>query len=745
MSAFNGKNSDWLTITQQAFRDGRNYFDAGIRREIERDVRQFQGQHAHDSKYLTDAYRARSKFFRPKTRGVIRKNEAVAAAAFFSNTDVVEITPWDDSSNLQRASASMLKEMLNLRLRRTIPWFQTSIGAYQEAMVAGQVAAHVYWKTDAKKQIDEPCIDLIPIENLVISPSSSWVDPINTSPYLIHMIPMCVKDVQARMKGDVNGDEKPRWKKLEDAQILSAVRGYSDSIRLAREHGRPDSQSQSATLTPYQLVWVYKCIADVDGVDYSWYTLADVGLLSDGIPLSKVCWHGLRPYVIGECVVEAHKIYKPGVARLTREMQSELNENVNQRSDNVKFAMNKRYWVKRGANVDIRALTRNVPSGVTFMNKPNGTDADAYVVETKDVTQSAYEEQDRIEQGFDEIAGSFTPGANADRNDLSNKVGGAELLTDDKHLLQGYQLRTFTETFIEPVLYQLMRLEQHYETDEDILQLCAQKADIAEHGINSVDGPLLMQELALAVHVGIGATSPRQQLDNFIFALHSIKELCEGGALQQIGLDLEEFINEIFGKLGYKSGERFFRWDEQDPNVLALQNQVQQLQQELSNKKDPPEIVAQKVELLKAQVKKTLADAFNVNVEGLFGSTQAAEVIAAVPAVAPVADTLAKAAGYEVPNPPGVDPSIQQGSPAATDPQSASAQSGAAPAGDAAAAGAASGLQVQPVQNHRTGVQFTPGGGTAQPALPPGMPHNTHPTFPAHADVGAHKGIEGGK
>jgi len=25
------------------------------------------------------------------------------------------------------------------------------------------------------------------------------------------------------------------------------------------------------------------------------------------------------------------------------------------------------------------------------------------------------------------------------------------------------------------------------------------------------------------------------------------------------------------------------------------------------------------------------------------------------------------------------------------------------------------------------------------------MPHNTHPMFPAHADTGAHAGIEGGK
>jgi hypothetical protein len=740
---FNGNSSNWLEITRQAFSDGRTWFDSGVRREIERDVRQFQGLHPLDSKYLSDAYRTRSRIFSPKTRSVIRKNEAVAAAAFFSNTDVVEITPWDDSDDHQRASASMLKEMLNLRLRRTIPWFQLSIGAYQEAMVTGQVAAYIYWKTNKAKGIDEPCIDLIPIENLVISSNSSWVDPINSSPFLIHMIPMYVKDVKARMAPGSGKMDQPRWKTVDDSVILQAVKGYSDSIRLTRENGRPDSQATATSLTPFQQVWVYKTIAEIDGQDKVWYSLAESALLTEGKPLDKVYWHGLRPYVMGECVIEAHKIYKPGVPRLTREQQAELNENKNQRSDNVKYAMNKRYWARRGANVDVRALTRSVPNGVTFMNKPTGPDADVYEVNTPDVTRSAYEEQDRIEQAFDELAGSFTPGANGDKNDLSNKVGGAEMLTEDKNLIQGYQLRTFVETFVEPVLYQLMRLEQHYETDEGILQLCATKADIQQHGVDTVDDALLMQEMSLTVHVGVGATSPRQQLDNLIFGLLKLKEILEGGGLQQLGLDIEEIANEVFGKLGYKSAERFFRWDDQDPNVIALQNQIQQLTQELSNKKDPPEIVQQKVELLKAQVKKTLNDAFNVNVEGLFASMQAAEVVAAVPAVAAVADTLAKAAGYEVPTPAGVDPGISEGAPQS--PADVAATSGSPVQGASAVGGPAAGLQIQAVQNHRTGIQFTPGGGVAQPPLPEGMPHNTHPTFPAHAGVGAHAGIEGGQ
>ena len=71
-------------------------------------------------------------------------------------------------------------------------------------------------------------------------------------------------------------------------------------------------------------------------------------------------------------------------------MQAEINEVANQRIDNVKFAMNKRYWVRRNQQVDIRSITRNVPGSVTMMNDP---EKDVKVQETNDVTSSAYQEQ----------------------------------------------------------------------------------------------------------------------------------------------------------------------------------------------------------------------------------------------------------------------------------------------------------------------------------------------------------------
>jgi hypothetical protein len=66
---------------------------------------------------------------------VIRKNEAaIAAAAFFSNVDVVNVSASNEKNPMQVAGASLYKELLQHRLTKTIPWFLTLIGAAQDAM-----------------------------------------------------------------------------------------------------------------------------------------------------------------------------------------------------------------------------------------------------------------------------------------------------------------------------------------------------------------------------------------------------------------------------------------------------------------------------------------------------------------------------------------------------------------------------------------------------------------------------------
>ncbi|NDZ11495.1 hypothetical protein C7T35_01385 [Variovorax sp. WS11] len=63
-------------------------------------------------------------------------------------------------------------------------------------------------------------------------------------------------------------------------------------------------------------------------------------------------------------------------------------------------------------------------------------------------------------------------------------------------------------------------------------------------------------------------------------------------------------------------------------------------------------------EKLKAEIGKLIADAFKTNVEALYSANQTAATIAMNPAIAPVADVVAQAAGYQPPNPVGQNPNL---------------------------------------------------------------------------------------
>ena len=137
--------SPWLRLAEDAYTSSTSYLDSNYRRQWERNLSLFQSQHPSGSKYHTSQYTHRSRLFRPKTRSAIRTNEAAVAAAFFATEDVVSVYPQNDSDPEQRASAIILKHLLQYRLTKTIPWFQTLVAAYQEALVFGSVISHQYW------------------------------------------------------------------------------------------------------------------------------------------------------------------------------------------------------------------------------------------------------------------------------------------------------------------------------------------------------------------------------------------------------------------------------------------------------------------------------------------------------------------------------------------------------------------------------------------------------------------------
>ena len=596
------KEDKWIRLARQIYEGSTDYLDANLRFQWEKSLSLFNSNHPPGSKYNTGAYEKRSKFFRPKTRTAVRNLQAAMTVAFFTNEDVISIEPSNANDEKQAAAAVVAQSIMQYRLTNTIPWFQTMVAALQDAAVQGVCVSHQYWDFHEAKESyvevdkdnntimddegnpqiheqitaikDRPVIELISPENLRIDPAADWADPIKSTPYIVHLIPMYLQDVRSKIRAG-------EWLEVTDEELLSSS-GESEqdnTTRLVRDEPRMDpkeNESEYGEIKDYWIIWVHKNIVKMDGVDYCYFTAGTEVMLTEAKPLREMFpWlrDEERPYVMGAVNLEAHKVYPSGTVELTQELQAAANDIWNQRFDNVKLAMNKRYHIRRDRNIDLDALFRSVPGGAVEMDDP---DQDVRIVETRDVTGSAYAEQDRINMDFDELQGNFSTSTVQGARNLNETVGGMNLLAGNSSTIAEYTLRTFADTWVEKTLKQLLRLEQYYETDAVVLAVAGEAAQqqFAKFKIDEILDELLRQDVLLKVNVGLNATDPMKRVQDLLFGINTLAQF--PGVAEKI--NLPELTKEVFGQLGFKDGSRFILWDqESDPRMEEMQKQLEEL------------------------------------------------------------------------------------------------------------------------------------------------------------------------
>lgn len=615
--------ADWLKIAKDADTVTLKFYQGELRTRWERSLKHYQSKHAAGSKYISEQFKHRSRLFRPKTRAMVRAAEASTAAAFFSTQDVVSVTPNDDNNEKQKATAGVLQHLLQYRLTKTVPWFLIVSGATQDSEVYGVCVSRQSWQYETRphqefKQFelpdpvtgqisplfemdgapvgemievadvihDRPKVDLLPPENVRVNPNASWLDPINSSPVVIVYHYMFAGDVKQRMRQGQDKTGQAPWYTLDDATIAKATARLDESDKSSLQTSRqPDAaaqrgQQEAKTGQDFDIVLVWEVFCRRDGVDHTYWTLGEHALLSDPIPTTQAFPHlqeDERPIVMGLGSIETHRTYPTSKTDMVADLQRATNDNLNQRFDNVRLALNPRWIVKRGKRVDIPSLLRSAPLSPIYADNPS---EDLQVVKVPDVTASSYQEQNLLNVDFDDLTGQFSTGTVQSNRSLNETVGGMNLLAGSANAVAEYDLRVRVETWAEKVLSQLVRMEQHYETDETILSIAGQRAGLFEKfGISQIDDDLLRQEVGVTVNVGIGATNPMQQLQKLGMGFQMLSGLF-GPALPQM-LDGEEVMSEVFGKLGYRDGKRFLL-DTEDPRIAHLMKAMEQMQQQMA-------------------------------------------------------------------------------------------------------------------------------------------------------------------
>lgn len=623
--------NEWLLLARHAYQGSTSYLQGHVTNDWLFNQANHQNRHPNGSIYYSDAYKTRSSLFRPKTRTMVRQKEAAAAKALFSTSDVVNIEPKNDNDPQLKAAAKVMNELVNMRLNEPgrMNWFLTVIGGIQDASVNGVVIGRTHWvykestktlvqyvenpdtgsveeKREKQTEViaDHPKVDLVAPENIRISPAADWTDPINSSPYVIEMIPMFAIDVMEKMEESYEKTGQQKWRKLELSQILTGIQTDAHGVRQSRHNDRVDPANDSFGEHPeFKTVWVHQNIIRRDGRDWVYFTLGIHHMLTDPEPLENVYLHcddGTRPYTMGYMTIETHKTYPNSVVGIAKDLQAEANHIANQRIDNVRLAMNQRFLVRNTDEIDFAALRRSSPGGYVRVKDVEGS---VKPIETKDVTSAAYEEQDRISVEYDALTGQMDQSSVQSNRALNETVGGMNLISSAANTVQELDLRTFVETFLEPVLRQVVKMEQVYEDDIETLKLAGARADVNPFEMLSL---IFNGDLAVSVNVGMGATDPVKRVEKLILGLNSIANLMPQ-VLQSI--NTEEVIAEIFGALGYKNGARFFMSPDQMPTQTdPAQEQLQQkMQLDAAKAEQEMAINQQKAEQEMAQEQQRLA------------------------------------------------------------------------------------------------------------------------------------------
>ena len=591
--------NQWVALAESIYETSQDFYEQSLQRNWEKNARHWNNQFDSGSKFYTDAYRYRSSLFRPLVRTAERTSSAATAVAMFSGRDQITIEPQDTSDPQAASGANVAQQLLQYRLDNDVNWYLTALGAWQDSRIYGPCVSYVYWDFQERIDMEETVmgemtdetgtvfdmieqretrsvirdklqIDLIPPEYFRADPACDWRNVIDDSPYIIRIVPMYVTDVEEKIKlGD--------WLAHTRAQILSAgdKNLEYDAVRRAREgEDRADSIDDTTRTedTDFEVVFCHENYVRLEGREWVYWTLGTQSMLSKPKPLEEVYFHGKRPMVYGFSIIEAHKYAPNGAAELITDLQEQVNDISNQRIDNIRLALNKRYIVRRGAQVDLQALARNVPGGSVTADNP---ETDINVISTPDVTQSSYTEHERLVTEANELTGTFSGASVQNNRALNETATGMNLLSDGANQLQEFDIRTWVETWVRPTLQLALWTIQRYETNPTIVSIAGKRAEaFPRWGNQKFEMPdaahLWDMSLKLKVNVGLGATSPFQRVQTLQYGLAAITPFVD-----PLQLKNEEIVKEVMGAIGYADGSRFVKTQ-------------QELQQEVEGQEPPP-------------------------------------------------------------------------------------------------------------------------------------------------------------
>lgn len=605
----------FLKLLQASVVYSRRYDEVNLHPKWADNYRSFKNEHLEHSKYRSDRWRGRTRLVRPKTRSAVRKRMSDAGSAMFSTTDSIIVEAPNKANPMQRAAAGAMKEIINYRTRQNdqkdaLPWFLISMGAHQDAQITGRCVSKQFWEfreiedTEAPKPTPDPItgftpppamriianrpmVQLYSPENVAIDPNANWVNPAQDSGFIILKNPMALGEALDMVTG--LSHSRLKWKDgavdlLETYKAQAQPKSATGMafVRQARE-GNAVTAIETMTEGPdneeLRIVWLFENFFRYRGETWHFWSLEDKHILSEVVPVSWIYPEqgGRRPIVIGYGAIESHRLDPMSPVESWMPLQLEINEQVNLRLDSMKQSVSPVTVVRRGRQISSKEIQNRGPDSIIW------------VQDKEDVTwpvvpgpsSQAYAEMERLNADFDDQAAIFNAGSVQTNRQLNETVGGMNLLNRAVQGQGTFDIHLWIETWVNPVLQQLVSLEKYYEEDQRILQIAGDQAETIKKYRVPVTRELLQMDMLIRADAGLAAADPMERLQKLKAAIEVVGMALGPKAQQNVKMD--EIVTEAFGLAGFQDGMRFFEEGE-DPVVTELKSALAEAQKEVEDK-----------------------------------------------------------------------------------------------------------------------------------------------------------------
>lgn len=412
---------------------------------------------------------------------------------------------------------------------------------------------------------DRPMVDVLQIENIAVDPAAPWHSPVQGGRWFFARYPMGLTDARALLASNGKHGGDHAWIEVSDAMLL---RGRADdersSSRRTREGGG-DRYEDAKSSGELDIVWLQENFVRIDGKDWHFWSIgrhcfiSKVREVADAYPELG----GERPYVMGVSQLDTHRVFPQSPVDTWQPLQLEINDIANLRLDTLKRSIAPLAVVKRGKNVDMAAVQRRgQPDAMLLVDSMD----DVMFTQTPGPTGASYTETSVNNAMFDELSGTFSTSSVQSNRQLNETVGGMRMMSGAANAVSEFDLRMWLETWVEPVLRQIVHLIRHYESDERVLAIAGQNARVwtrFEYMPSLED--FEQTEVALRVNAGIGSLDPMQKLTKFKFAMETLAPVMPLAAKKGIVPNIETIIEEVMGAAGFRDGRRFFEFGEPAP------------------------------------------------------------------------------------------------------------------------------------------------------------------------------------